>query len=232
MSSQEKSYKRVSIIVVAITITILLGTVSYAFYQTTINGRVSGTIAQWSFTANDQTSSFDLNLGELYPGKSGTYNITLSAESSELDVYYELVFGLADVSKYLYLDSAYTKPLFTDDDSYIGKYGVIPKGTSVTVPLYLNWPYGGVDTYQSNLKMPKIRIIARQYTGYSGSIPMNLTGLNLVSYNNTRNSLVVPVACQLKFPGYYNNCSETTDFSGYKFETINSTSGYMVAKHV
>ena len=63
MSSQEKSYKRVSIIVVAITITILLGTVSYAFYQTTINGRVSGTIAQWSFTANDQTSSFDLNLG-------------------------------------------------------------------------------------------------------------------------------------------------------------------------
>ena len=102
----------------------------------------------------------------------------------------------------------------------------------MTVPLYLNWPYGGVDTYQSNLGMPKIRIIARQYTGYSGSIPMNLTGLNLVSYNNTRNSLVVPVACQLEFPGYYNNCSETTDFSGYKFETINSTSGYMVAKHV
>ena len=233
MSSQEKSYKRVSIIVVAITITILLGTVSYAFYQTTINGRVSGTIAQWSFTANDQTSSFDLNLGELYPGKSGTYNITLSAESSELDVYYELVFGLADVSKYLYLDSAYTKPLFTDDDSYIGKYGVIPKGTSVTVPLYLNWPYGGVDTYQSNLEMPKIRIIARQYTGYSGSIPMNLTGLNLVSYNNTRNSLVVPVGCIPEFPGYYNNCQGTSNgFSGYKFETINSTSGYIIAKHV
>ena len=232
MTSKEKNYKKIMIITIITSIIVVLGTVSYAFYQTAINGRVSGTIAKWSFTANNQTDSFDLNLGELYPGKSGTYNITLSAESSELDVYYELVFGLADVSKYLYLDSAYTKPLFTDDDSYIGKYGVIPKGTSVTVPLYLNWPYGGVDTYQSNLKMPKIQIIARQYTGYSGSIPMNLTGLNLVSYNNTRNSLVVPVACQLEFPGYYNNCSETTDFSGYKFETINSTSGYMVAKHV
>ena len=232
MSNKEKNYKKIMIITIVTSIIVVLGTVSYAFYQTAINGRVSGTIAKWSFTANNQTDSFDLNLGELYPGKSGTYNITLSAESSELDVYYELVFGLADVSKYLYLDSAYTKPLFTDDDSYIGKYGVIPKGTSVTVPLYLNWPYGGVDTYQSNLKMPKIQIIARQYTGYSGSIPMNLTGLNLVSYNNTRNSLVVPVACQLEFPGYYNNCSETSDFSGYKFETINSTSGYMVAKHV
>ena len=160
MSSKEKNYKKIMIITIVTSIIVVLGTVSYAFYQTAINGTVSGTIAKWSFTANNQTDSFDLNLGELYPGKSGTYNITLSAESSELDVYYELVFGLADVSKYLYLDSAYTKPLFTDDDSYIGKYGVIPKGTSVTVPLYLNWPYGGVDTYQSNLKMPKIQIIA------------------------------------------------------------------------
>ena len=233
MSSKEKSYKRVSIIVVAITITILLGTISYAFYQTTINGTVSGTIAKWSFTANDQTSSFALDLGDLYPGKKGTYNITLSAESSELDVYYELVFGYAAGSKYLYLDSAYTKPLLTDDDSYIGKYGVITKGTSVTVPLYLNWPYDGVDTYQSNLEMPEIRIIARQYTGYSGSIPMNLTGLDLVSYNNTRNSLVVPIMCIPGFPGYYYYCTGiTAEFSGYKFETINSTSGYIIAKHV
>ena len=108
MSSKEKSYKRISIIVVAITITILLGTVSFAFYQTTINGTVSGTIAKWSFTANDQTSSFELDLGDLYPGKKGTYNITLSATNSELDVYYELVFGYATGSKYLYLDQAIT----------------------------------------------------------------------------------------------------------------------------
>ena len=81
--------------------------------------------------------------------------------------------------------------------------------------------------------MPEIRIIARQYTGYSGSIPMNLTGLDLVSYNNTRNSLVIPIFCQSDFPAYYNDCVGTSNgFSGYKFETINSTSGYMIAKHV
>ena len=103
----------------------------------------------------------------------------------------------------------------------------------MTVPLYLNWPYDGVDTYQSNLNMPEIRIIARQYTGYIGSIPMNLTGLDLVSYNNTRNSLVIPIFCQSNFSEYYNGCVETSKgFSGYKFETINSTSGYMIAKHV
>ena len=224
MSSQEKSYKRVSIIVVAITITILLGTVSYAFYQTTINGRVSGTIAQWSFTANDQTSSFDLNLGELYPGKSGTYNITLSAANSDLDVYYELIFTGADIDFLLYWDSSYTKPLDGYDSAYVGKYGVITKGSSVTIPIYFNWPYGTeVEAYINNWTMPEIKIIAKQYTGYSGTIPMNLLGFtNLVSYNNSKNNLVIPTATILADQyGYYVN-------NKYKFEAINATMGYIL----
>ena len=228
MSSQEKSYKRVSIIVVAITITILLGTVSYAFYQTTINGRVSGTIAQWSFTANDQTSSFDLNLGELYPGKSGTYNITLSATNSDLDVYYELIFTSANINKFMYWDSSYTKPLSSSDGSYVGKYGVITKGSSITIPIYFNWPYdspyddNGVDYYYYNeyLSIPEIKIIAKQYTGYSGSIPMNLLGFtNLISYNEIGNGLVIPIKTLSDQYGYGRN---------YKFEAINSTSGYIL----
>ena len=157
MSSKEKNYKKIMIITIIISIIVVLGTVSYAFYQTTINGRVSGTIAQWSFTANDQTSSFDLNLGELYPGKSGTYNITLSAANSDLDVYYELIFTGADIDFLLYWDSSYTKPLNSSDVSYAGRYGVITKGSSVTIPLYLNWPYdnpydeNGVEPYDGDL---------------------------------------------------------------------------------
>ena len=225
MSSQEKSYKRVSIIVVAITITILLGTVSYAFYQTTINGRVSGTIAKWSFTANNQTDSFDLNLGELYPGKSGTYNITLSAESSDLDVYYELIFTSADVDFLLFWDSSYTKPLVGRGDvSYVGKYGVITKGSSVTIPIYLVWPYGDTaEEYYEPLSMPEIKVIAKQYTGYNGSIPMNLLGFtNLVSYNVLKENFIIPVA-QETYDKYGYSFS-----NGYKFETTNATSGYIL----
>ena len=228
MSSKEKSYKKIMLITIIISIVVVLGSVSYAFYQTTINGTISGTIAEWSFTANDQVSSFALDLGELYPGKKGTYNITLSAENSDLDVYYELVFGYAGGSKYLYLDSAYTKPLLTEGDSFIGKYGVITKGTSVTVPLYLNWSYGSSEENYKIFSMPEIKIIARQYTGYSGSIPMNLTGLYLVSYNDISNNLIVPIACQSFFPNY--DCG--LNFKGYKFETINSTSGYIIAKYI
>ena len=228
MSSKEKNYKKIMIITIVTSIIVVLGTVSYAFYQTAINGRVSGTIAKWSFTANNQTDSFDLNLGELYPGKSGTYNITLSAESSDLDVYYELIFTGADIDFLLYWDSSYTKPLVGNDSS-VGRYGVITQGSSVTIPLYLNWPYdnpydeNGVDFYDDDRYMPEIKIIAKQYTGYNGSIPMNLLGFtNLISYNEFGNDLIIPVAAAgVDQYGYSVN-------NKYKFETINATSGYIL----
>ena len=233
MSSKEKNYKKIMIITIVTSIIVVLGTVSYAFYQTAINGTVSGTIAKWSFTANNQTDSFDLNLGELYPGKSGTYNITLSATNSDLDVYYELIFTGAvgnTINGFLYWDSSYTKPLGDyDSGSYVGKYGVITKGSSVTIPLYLNWPYDnpynedGVDFYDDDIYMPEIRIIAKQYTGYSGSIPMNLLGFtNLVSYNNSKNNVVIPT---MRPPEDQYGYSENNK---YKFETINATSGYIL----
>ena len=225
MTSKEKNYKKIMIITIITSIIVVLGTVSYAFYQTAINGRVSGTIAKWSFTANNQTDSFDLNLGELYPGKSGTYNITLSAESSDLDVYYELIFTSADVDFLLYWDSSYTKPLVgLGDVSYVGKYGVITKGSSVTIPIYLDWPYGDTaEEYYEPLSMPEIKVIAKQYTGYNGSIPMNLLGFtNLVSYNVLKENFIIPVA-QETYDKYGYSFSK-----GYKFETTNATSGYIL----
>ena len=229
MTSKEKNYKKIMIITIITSIIVVLGTVSYAFYQTAINGTVSGTIAKWSFTANNQTDSFDLNLGELYPGKSGTYNITLSAANSDLDVYYELIFTSADVDFLLYWDSSYTKPLGSRDASYVGKYGVITKGSSVTIPLYLNWPYDnpyvedGVQPYEGNVSIPEIKIIAKQYTGYSGSIPMNLLGFtNLISYANLEKNFVVPMnTSNADQYGYVRD-------NKYKFETINATSGYIL----
>ena len=225
MSSKEKNYKKIMIITIVTSIIVVLGTVSYAFYQTAINGRVSGTIAKWSFTANNQTDSFDLNLGELYPGKSGTYNITLSAESSDLDVYYELIFTGADIDFLLFWDSSYTKPLVgRGGASYVGKYGVITKGSSVTIPIYLDWPYGDTaEEYYEPLSMPEIKVIAKQYTGYNGSIPMNLLGFtNLVSYNVLKENFIIPVA-QETYDKYGYSFSK-----GYKFETTNATSGYIL----
>ena len=246
MSSKEKNYKKIMIITIVTSIIVILGTVSYAFYQTAINGRVSGTIAKWSFTANNQTDSFDLNLGELYPGKSGTYNITLSAESSDLDVYYELIFTGADIDFLLYWDSSYTKPVVgRGDGSYVGKYGVITKGSSITIPIYFNWPYGpNEESYSDNMTMPEIKIIAKQYTGYSGSIPMNLLGFtNLISYNSFfKENILIPIKtrdCEgyydiYNYP-YYSGSACTSDelnIGKYKFEAINATSGYIIVQKI
>jgi hypothetical protein len=179
-SSKEKNYNKVTIITILITIIAVLGTVSYAFYQTAINGTVSGTIAEWNFTANNKTDSFNLDLGELYPGKSGVYNITLSASNSELDVYYELVFtlcGANNATKFMYWDSSYTKKICEKNglyDNNAGRYGIITKDNSITIPIYFNWPYGDTAEEYYEYSMPEIEIIAKQYTGYNGSIPMYL----------------------------------------------------------
>ena len=223
MSSKEKNYKKIMIITIVTSIIVVLGTVSYAFYQTAINGRVLGTMAEWSFTANDHVDSLDLYLGELYPGRSGTYNITLSAANSDLDVYYEMIVTYPTVgytiNRFMYWDSSYTKPLA----GYVGRYGVIPKGTVEYVTLFLNWPYDGVDTYQSDLVLPEIKIMARQYTGYSGSIPMNLLGFtNLISYNEFGNDLIIPVSAAAGDQYGY------SVYNKYKFEAINATSGYIL----
>ncbi len=173
MSSKEKNYNVFFIVAIIVSVIVILGTVTYAFYQSSINGNVSGTIAKWNFTANDQASNFELDLGGLYPGKIETYNITLSAESSDLDVYYELIFTDTIINKFMYWDSSYTKPL-DGNDSYVGRYRIITKGSTPTNPLYLNCPYSGSsDLYCHecvNTREVPIEIIARQYTGYNGSI--------------------------------------------------------------
>ena len=74
----QKSY--LYIIFLALAFVIFLGTGAYAYYQTTITGTISGNVAKWSFKANNQTSTFSIDFGSLYPGKEETYYLELSAE--------------------------------------------------------------------------------------------------------------------------------------------------------
>ncbi|MBQ4634593.1 MAG: hypothetical protein IJB71_04525 [Bacilli bacterium] len=166
----------ISIAILVLAIGIAFGT--YAYYQTTITGTISGNVAKWSFTANGQTSSLSIDLGDIYPGKSGTYNVILSAEDSELDVYYELyvVDASYTMASKLFLDSAHTKMF--DPCVYPGVYGTITAGTTKTVPIYFNWLYDdfGAEVYVENLGIFFIEIVGQQLTGYTGSTPLKLAG--------------------------------------------------------
>ena len=182
-----------------IAIVILIGTGAYAYYQTNINGTTSGTIAKWSFKANNQTESFNIDLGKMYPGKSGVYNIELSAEDSDLDVYYEL-FLVVSYPTYRYLSwkDEYEKEFSIGCEGYFGRYGIIPAGEKTILSIYYDWPYEHFDgeyNEENPLINDNLSIIARQYAGNNTAIPINLL-------NNSN----------IKF-----------------FEEINSTSGYITA---
>ena len=169
----------ISIAILVLVIGIAIGT--YAYYQTTISGTISGSVAKWSFTANGQTSSFNLDLGDLYPGKSGTYNLELSAEDSDLDVYYEMFINsnlvIPNVKGNLFWDSANTKRVQNCngyDGGHPGVYGTIPAGEKVNISLYFNWPYDGRDNYRTGNDNFEVTIVGQQLTGYTGTTPMKL----------------------------------------------------------
>ncbi|MBQ4633755.1 MAG: hypothetical protein IJB71_00175 [Bacilli bacterium] len=180
----QKSY--LYIIFLALAFIILLGTGAYAYYQTTITGSITGSVAQWSFKANDQTSTFNINLGDLYPGKYVEYGIDLSTENSELPVGFLLIFNspqLYDAElnpifsaeyKVFYRNSFifnYTREDRTDGAAQMlmvaGIYGIIMPGSKITIPLYYDWPHDGqIDDYNTlantqNITAP-ITIVGRQ----------------------------------------------------------------------
>ena len=217
------------IVMIVLSISIILGTGAYAYYQTNINGTTSGTIAKWDFKANNQTESFDLDFGSLYPGKNGTYNLEFSAENSDLDVYYEFIINNegGNLTGNLYFDNNYTIGPSYDGNFYVGMYGIIPAGEKTTIPLYYNWPYtNNDDSYfaDGNLVSTKISIIGQQHTTYSGSIPMNLFGLTLASATSPINNNIVPIFCTGDEFGW--GCGD----GPYYFDAINATTGYIILK--
>ena len=145
----------ISIAILVLAVGIAFGT--YAYYQTTITGTISGNVSKWSFKANNQTSTFNLDFGALYPGKTGEYAIELSAEDSELPVAFELIFHWPEVltasftfnspaeAEYsallanIFFDSSYT--FNTEFDQIVGFKGIIMQGEKVEIPLYYYWNY-------------------------------------------------------------------------------------------
>ncbi|MBQ4634671.1 MAG: hypothetical protein IJB71_04925 [Bacilli bacterium] len=257
----------ISIAILVLAAGILFGT--YAYYQTTISGTISGNVAKWSFKANNQTSTFNLDLGSLYPGAEGTYTLELSAEDSELDVYYELIFhNPVNIPSLIFFNtnSSYNtdvikSTVLNDGDpndlipyswyvlwpdfsqnylraDYVGTYGIIPAGEKVNIPIFAYWPYefndgNGSGIADGSLVDFGITIKGQQYTGYSGSIPMNIFNLNTeaISYHSDNTNTIIPIGeiCDLVIDqfGYYGPeeyaCSGT--LPSYMFEATSSNKG-------
>lgn len=153
----EAEQKRYRTIIIAI-ILLLLGLVliiagTYAYYQKTITGTVTGTIATWNFKANSSTSSFRVTLtpsgnktanSTIAPGTSGSFSVVLSAASSALPVNYVLTFGSftnIPTNLVFYSDSSHTTVADIEASGY-SVSGSLAAGGSVTKTWYWVWPYG------------------------------------------------------------------------------------------
>ena len=80
----KKTNKNAGIIGIALIVLALIISVgTYAYYRTTVTGSIEGSILAWECTAGGSSNNFALNLGDLYPGKSGSWPITLSVTNFE-----------------------------------------------------------------------------------------------------------------------------------------------------
>ena len=185
MKHRFSKYDKIFMVLMITSIVIISGTITYAFYQSSIRGTVTGTISRWSFTANNQTDSFNIDLGAGYPGKEEVYDLELSAINSDLDVYYEVFivykYDQQDIYSTLYWDNIHTKRVGRCSNELnfkgiYGIYGIIPKQTSKIIKFYYYFMYEGEAGFYANRDQYTIQIKAQQRTGYSGSIPMKLFG--------------------------------------------------------
>ena len=181
MKYRLSKYDKIFMVMMITSIVIIGGTITYAFYQSSIKGTISGTIARWSFTANNKTDSFNIDLGAGYPGKKDVYDLELSAVNSDLDVYYEIFvkFDRPDylVSTLFFGDKYVGRCINSTYPGIYGIYGIIPKGAIKTIKFNYYFLYELPQSYHDRDHYT-FQIKAQQKTGYSGSIPMKLFGSN------------------------------------------------------
>ena len=115
---------------------------TYSYFSTTMTGTGYVTFANWRFTADDETTSFTTDLGELYPGIDRSYQVRLSAVGSDVPVEYTVTFSYPNnipQNLKFYRDAAKQQEINLDGGTVSGN---LTAGTETVITIYYDWPYG------------------------------------------------------------------------------------------
>lgn len=148
-----------------------------AKYVTEVTGTATATVAKWSFTANEQTSSFtgidlgdtthrkayngtDINEGVIAPGTEGSFDIVVDATGSEVGVAYQIKFSNlvnkpANLKFYEgYEDGNFTKEIseLVDFEGFTGTIEANAETRTVIKTVYWQWPYETGDSNADKVK--------------------------------------------------------------------------------
>ena len=135
----------IGIALIVLALIISVGT--YAYYRTTVTGNIEGSILAWECTADDEANNFALNLGDLYPGKTGSWPITLSVRN------FEATFTISMNTPVNVDNLTFThgNTQLCSGGSCSGESTVVVDGTatgsaSATATINYEWPLGGPQT--------------------------------------------------------------------------------------
>ncbi len=137
---------------------------TYAYYQTTVTGNVGGTVLAWQCTANNQTATFTISLGSLYPGSSGSKTITVgSTIAADYVITFSSFTNMGSGSNHpnlnLYKDSAHSSII----NSGGTLAGTVAAGGTSTATFYYYWPYGTAsETYNASAPSVTATVVCTQ----------------------------------------------------------------------
>ena len=115
---------------------------TYSYFSTTITGKGKLVFANWNFRANNSSTSFVVDLGELYPGINRSYQLRLSAVGSDVPVNYTITFNHQNnipINLKFYEDSSKLREINLNGGTVSGVLGA---GTETVITIYYDWPYG------------------------------------------------------------------------------------------
>ena len=142
---------------------------TYAYYQTTITGTATGTVLAWNCTANDagQGDQFQVSLGSLYPGSTGSRSITITSSiSAKYSITFSAFTNMGESSNHsklnLYTDSAHASIINAGQTPNVYKDKTIAAGGTATETFYYYWPYDGLETYNSAAPSVTITVVCTQ----------------------------------------------------------------------
>ncbi len=117
---------------------------TYAFYQTTISGTVSGTILAWDCN-NGSDGSGTINLGDLKPGSSGQFTLKAYSTNFKVDLVFKLNTGTNVPSNLKFYKAKsgtnYSSAITLGTNAWTDN-GVAKGSTGKSHVVYWNWPIG------------------------------------------------------------------------------------------
>lgn len=136
-TNKEKTKLIMGIAMMVLAVAVAGGT--YAYYQTTITGTVSGTILAWD-CINGTGTSGNVSLGNLKPGSTGNFTVKVSSTNFKFDATVTFGTGTNVPTNFkLYTDSAHSTVV---PSAGLTATGVAKGSTGKTWTIYYYWPIG------------------------------------------------------------------------------------------